>query len=175
MGFSNPQENISQFGLIEGVVVADLGAGSGHYTLEIARTIGEGGKVYAVDIQDQLLAKLKNGAKQMAVHNIEVVHGDIETPAGTRLREGSIDVALLANVLFQSQHKDGIITEAKRILKKSGRVIVIDWSESFGGMGPQPEHVFTEALAKDLFAKHGLVFVKDLDVGDHHYGAVFRV
>lgn len=174
MAFSNPKENLSQFGLTTGNTVVDLGAGSGHYSLEIAKIVGESGKVYAVDILDQLLAKLKNSAHQQNIHNIHIVHGDIEAEAGTKLAPYSVDVALLSNVLFQSEHKDAVVKEAKRILKKDGRAIVIDWADSFGGMGPKPEHVFAESAAKELFSKSGFTFIKDVNVGDHHYGAVFR-
>jgi ubiquinone/menaquinone biosynthesis C-methylase UbiE len=174
MAFSDPQKNIEQLGIQEAGTVADLGAGSGFYTMEAAKAVGPNGRVFAIDIQQDLLSRLKNLAHQSKIHNIEVLHGNIETLNGTRLREESIDVVIVANVMFQLDSKEGLVDEAKRILKSSGRVLVVDWTESFGGMGPQPESVFNQSEAKALFEKKGFSFVSGIVAGDHHYGLIFR-
>jgi ubiquinone/menaquinone biosynthesis C-methylase UbiE len=174
MAFSDPQKNIEQLGIQEAGTVADLGAGSGFYTMEAAKAVGPNGRVFAIDVQQDLLSRLKNSAHQAKTHNIEVIHGNIEELNGTRLRENSVDVVIAANVMFQLDSKEGMVDEAKRILKSSGRVLVVDWIESFGGMGPQPESVFNQSEAKTLFEKKGFSFVSGIVAGDHHYGLIFR-
>lgn len=174
MAFSDPQKIIDQCGLLEGQTVADLGAGSGFYSLAAAKLVGESGKIYAVDIQQDLLARIKSMAQAAKLHNIEVVHGDIEHPGGTRIRDASVDLALATNVLFQIENKEGFVNEIKRIVKPGGRVLVVDWSDSFGGMGPQPEFVVEEDKAKALFEKKGFTLVNSIFAGDHHYGFIFR-
>ena len=62
MTFSDPQKNIQQFGLIEGMKVADLGAGSAAYTLATAKQVGNSGRVYAVEVQKELISNIKNSA-----------------------------------------------------------------------------------------------------------------
>jgi tRNA A58 N-methylase Trm61 len=62
--FSDPENNIKQFALASGMMVADFGSGSGFYSMAAARAVAPSGKVFAVDIQKDLLQKLKNGAKQ---------------------------------------------------------------------------------------------------------------
>jgi ubiquinone/menaquinone biosynthesis C-methylase UbiE len=174
MAFADPRKNLERLGLHAGQVVADLGAGSGFYTLVAAKMVSDGGKVYAVDVQQDLLVRLKNSAQAERLTNVEVVHGDMEQIGGTKIRDASVDVVIASNVLFQIEQKADFIKEIKRILKKGGRALIIDWSESFGGMGPQPNHVFTETMAKELFKKDGFVEISTLDAGDHHYGIIFR-
>jgi precorrin-6B methylase 2 len=77
-----------ELGVDLGMKVVDLGAGSGFYTIEAAKLVRSGGRVYAVDVQQDLLAKLKNSAALAGLRNIEVVWGNIEKIGGTKLREG---------------------------------------------------------------------------------------
>ncbi|MDQ3076663.1 MAG: class I SAM-dependent methyltransferase [bacterium] len=174
MAFSDPQQNLESLGIQEGSYVADLGSGSGFYSFAAARLVGGGGKVYSIDVQQDLLSRIKNAAHVQKLHNIEVIHGDIERLGGTRLREASIDIVLLCNVLFQVEHKQDCVNEVKRILKPGGRVLIVDWQDSFGGMGPAPEHVFTELQVQELYEKSSFVFISSIDAGDHHYGVVYR-
>jgi ubiquinone/menaquinone biosynthesis C-methylase UbiE len=174
MAFSDPKKIIEDMSIQEGSRVADLGAGTGFYSLAASEVVGPNGRVYAVDIQQDLLSRLKNSAHNVKSHNIEVIHGDIEHVGGTRLLEQSIDVVIVANVMFQLDNREGLADEALRILKPSGRILVVDWSDSFGGMGPQPNMVFTQQTARELFEKKGFVFVTGILAGDHHYGLIFR-
>jgi ubiquinone/menaquinone biosynthesis C-methylase UbiE len=174
MAFSDPAKIIEDIGIQEGSIVADLGAGSGFYSLAAAKVVGPAGKIYAVDIQQDLLTRFKSAAHQAKLLNIEVIHGDIEQAHGTRIADRTIDLAIAANVLFQLENKEGLADEALRILKPSGRLLVVDWSDSFGGMGPQPNMVFTQQAARTLFEKKGFTFVTAVVAGDHHYGLIFR-
>jgi len=174
MAFSDPAKIIDDVGIQEGSTVADLGAGTGFYSMAAAKAVGANGRVYAIDIQQELLSRLKNAAHQAKIHSIEVIHGDIEHVNGTRILENSVDMVITANVLFQVEHKEGLADEALRILKSGGRLLVVDWSDSFGGLGPQPSMVFTQQDARALFEKKGFVFVTGVLAGDHHYGLIFR-
>jgi hypothetical protein len=64
--------------------------------------------------------------------------------------------------------------EIKRILKPGGRVLFVDWASSFGGIGPQSQHVFDEDMAKKLFEKHGFKEDRTIGAGAQHYGIIFR-
>ena len=174
MGFSDPQKNIDQLNLSAGSVVADLGAGSGFYTLAAAKAVGEGGKVYAVDVQQDLLVRLQNAARAARISNVSIIHGDVEKLGGTKIKDASVDFVIAGNLVFQLDDKPGFVNEVKRILKPGGRVIDVDWSDSFGGMGPQPESVVDQVTAKELFEKGGFTFVTGISAGDHHYGLIFR-
>jgi len=172
--FSDPQKNIEQFTPRLGALVADLGSGSGHYSLALARAVGDKGKVYAIDIQKDLLAKLKNEANQQGLFNIEVVWGDVEKLGGSRIKSDFIDAAVISNLLFQVSEKETLVKEAYRLLKKDGRVLVVDWSDSFGGLGPHREAVITKEKTRELFEQAGFVFDREIQAGEHHYGLIFR-
>lgn len=173
--FSDPEKNVEQFGLGKGNFVADFGAGSGFYSFSAAEAVGETGKVYAVDVQKDLLEKLKNEARNIRhLNNIDIVWADLEHVGGTRLRESSMDAVMVANVFFQLEKKDNACLEMKRILKPNGRVLFVDWASSFGGIGPQPQDVFTEEMAKKLFLKHGFKEDRIIGAGAQHYGIIFR-
>lgn len=174
MAFLDPQNNIQQFELGEGMIVADLGAGSGFYTIASARAVGSEGRVYAVDVQKDFLDRIKTSANVENLFNIEVIWGDIEKIGGTKLAEMSVDAVIISNTLFQVEDKDNFLTEVNRILRPKGKVLVIDWSDSFSGMGPHPESVITEAQAEELFKNKGFQVEKQISAGDNHYGIIFR-
>jgi ubiquinone/menaquinone biosynthesis C-methylase UbiE len=173
--FSDPEQNIEQFSLGSGNYVADFGAGSGWYSFAAAEAVGATGKVYAIDVQKSLLEKLKNEARNIRhLMNLEIVWADLEHLGGTRLRENSMDAVIAANVFFLFENKDNPCMEIRRILKPGGRLLLIDWSSSFGGMGPASNAVFSMENAKKLFEKHGFTEDREISGGAQHYGIIFR-
>jgi ubiquinone/menaquinone biosynthesis C-methylase UbiE len=172
--FIDPKKMVEQFSLIPGMKVADLGAGSGAYAVELARAVGGAGQVYAVDIQQELLARIKNQVRLGKAGNVEVIWGDLEKVGGTRLQETSIDFALASNILFQIDHKDVFCQEVMRILRKGGRLGVIDWKDSYNGLGPPAADVLTEPAARSIFEKAGFTYDHNVPAGDHHYGLIFK-
>lgn len=173
--FSDPNTIVPQLPIPVGASVADLGAGIGAYSLLIAKKIGPTGKVYACEVQKDLLVRLENEARAQGVTNIQTVHANIEVPLGTKLRDQSIDWVLIANTLFQVEHRSEFIREIARILKPGGAVCVIDWQESFGNMGPHDKDVVNATEAERLFAEVGFHKAPaTIDAGAHHYGILFR-
>jgi len=171
--FSHPAENIKTIGIGEGSVVVDLGAGSGFYSLEAARVVGPEGRVYAVDVQKELLDRIKTSAESEHIRNLDVLWGDIEKIGGSKVGTDKADVTLVCNVLFQLEDKKALMTEALRVTKPNGRLCVIDWSDSHFGLGPDPSLVFDAQAAKELF-KDNFTLEKEFDAGEHHYGLLFR-
>lgn len=172
--FSDPRHNIEQFGLSDGKIVADLGAGSGFYSMEAARAVAPHGRVYAVDVQADLLARLRTEAQRNHITNLDVVVGDIERLGGTKIREGSVDAVIASNVLFMLDDKKTFLSEIKRILKPGGKLLLIDWSASYSHMGPHPDHVVYKDSARKLCQGVGLTLEKEIDAGSHHYGIILR-
>ncbi|HEY4515715.1 MAG TPA: class I SAM-dependent methyltransferase [Candidatus Paceibacterota bacterium] len=170
--FSNPKSNLEQLGLSKGMRVADLGVGSGFYALEAAKIVGEEGRVFGVDVQKELVETVKKLAEKNELSNVEVIWGDIEKDGGTKIKEGIIDVVIASNILFQVENKESFAKEIERILKSGGRVLVVDWLDSFAGLGPHKDEVVTEERAKSLFCGAGFSIEKSIDAGDHHYGFV---
>jgi len=171
--FSSPRENVLQLGLREGMKVGDFGSGSGHYTKVAAAIVGHGGRVYAIDVQEDVLKHLKLNSHEHHQRIIETVWGDIEKLGGTHLKEASLDAVILANTLFQVDNRVGLLSEIRRVLKPGGKFMLIDWAGSYGGMGPTPERVVTEHDAEALFINGGFHKVKSFRAGPHHYGVIF--
>jgi ubiquinone/menaquinone biosynthesis C-methylase UbiE len=180
MAFSDPQTILDRFGVHEGQVIADLGAGSGFYSIAAAKMVGRSGTVYAIEVQEEVLRRLANHAHHERAVNIHSIHADMEQLGGTKIADRTVDSALVCNVLFQVEDKPGFLAEVKRILKPGGRVLVVDWADSFGGTGPQPQYVVKPEKARELFAAGGFTEVPALSAsisgsaGDHHYALVFR-
>jgi ubiquinone/menaquinone biosynthesis C-methylase UbiE len=173
-GFLNPTQTLMHAQVHEGMHVADLGAGSGFFTRAAARLVGEAGVVWAVDAHRDMLPRLKNLAAGEGLHNVEVMQGDIETVGGSNLPAGQFDFCIVTNVLFCTQHHAAAVGEIKRLLKRGGRALVVDWSGSFGGLGPHPEHVIDAHTARALFEEAGFAWVEDVPAGAYHWGFIVR-
>ena len=171
--FSSPHENILQIGLREGMKVGDFGAGSGHYARAAAAIVGHSGKVYAIDVQEDILKHIKLNTHELHQHIIETIWGDVEKPGGTHLRNSSLDAILLANTLFQIENRSGLLSEIQRVLKSGGKLMVVDWAGSYGGIGPAQENVVSEHEAEAFFINGGFHKVKSFRAGPHHYGILF--
>jgi ubiquinone/menaquinone biosynthesis C-methylase UbiE len=119
MNFSEPRANVLQMGLRDGMRVADFGAGSGHYSIAAAGVVGHSGKVYAIDVQEDVLKHLMDSADRQtnghAARTIQTIWGNIEKAGGTKLKDSSLDAGILSNTLFQLEHKEDAVKEIKRI------------------------------------------------------------
>ena len=173
MSFSDPEQILRQFSLGEDWHVADFGAGSGAYVLDAAKWLS-GGKVYAVDINRSLLERIKKEAGERGLKNVEIFWGDVEDRGGSKLKDASMDAVLVANVLFQVGSKKGVAEEVWRVLKPKRRTLVIDWTDSFGGLGPHVNLVFPKDKARELFENNGFEYEQEINAGDHHYGIIFK-
>lgn len=171
--FSIPEKNIEELGLVANQTVADFGAGTGAYTLAAAKALNGTGKVYAVDVQKDLLERLRKICQEQHVGNVSFVWGNLEISGGTKLRDQSVDVVMLSNVLFQCVDKKTVLEEVKRVLTPRGRLLLVEWKGSFNNMGPTPEQVFLELEAHKLTESLGLSFERSVNAGNYHYGLIF--
>lgn len=155
-------------------VVADFGAGSGFMAREIS-SIVTAGNVFAIEINRDMVARIIHEIADKQIKNLQPLWGDIEIPGGSKLADASVDMVVMSNILFQLDDKVGCIREATRVLKPGGRVLIVDWTESFGGLGPAPHHVFEQKMAEELLAKNGFTKLSDsLPAGEHHYAILFK-
>lgn len=172
--FLHPDKVINQFKLGEGMRVADLGVGTGAQTLTALKAVGETGSVYAIDVQKDLLARVKKEAESAGYKHLHVIWSDLESEHATTLADGFLDAVIISNVLFQIEARDRFMKEVARILRPGGKALIIDWTDSFGGMGPHTDAVFGKHAARVLAEQEGLVFEQDVDAGAHHYGMILR-
>lgn len=172
--FLNPAKALRAAHLDAGMHVADFGAGAGFFTRSAAREVGERGVVWAVDAHRDLLPRIKNLAAAEGLHNVEVIRGDLEEEQGSSLPAEQFDFVIAANVLFALEHKERLPEEVKRVLRPGGRALLIDWADSFGGLGPHPDHVVVEQEARALFERAGFSVLENVPAGEYHWGFVVR-
>lgn len=172
--FVIPDVVATHFHLRPGDTVADFGAGSGHFLRALSRLVGHEGKVYALEIQRTLVEAAGDLVRRLNLGNVEVVWCDLETAGGTKLRDDALDAGVLVNSLFQFEDRESAMEEIVRTLRPGGKLFIVDWSESWGGMGPALDQVIDERTARALAESRGLVFERSFDAGDHHYGLAFR-
>ncbi len=115
-----------------------------------------------------------NLARMEGLSNVQVLWCDLEAQNGIKIQDGSIDVGILINTFFQFEDRDLAIQEIARTMRNGSKLFVVDWSDSFGGLGPQPTQVATESDVRAHIESHGFVFERNFDSGDHHYGLAFR-
>ena len=172
--FLNPAAVIEAAKIHEGMRVADFGAGSGFCTRAAARVVGPKGVVWAVDAHRDLLPRLKNISLAEGLRNVEVLYGDVGVVGGSNLPAEHFDVCILTNILFAVEDTGALIYEVHRVLKRGGYVVVVDWADSFGGLGPHPDHVVLKSVAKRLFEERGFTVENDVPAGEYHWGFVAR-
>ena len=119
-----PEQALQLIGIDEGLVVADVGAGTGYMTVRLARLVGPTGKVYANDIQPRMLQIIQEKARSEHLSNIEVVQG---TETDARLPDEVIDLALLVDVYHELWHPREMLQSIRRALKPGGALILIEY------------------------------------------------
>ena len=168
--FLNPQEVLNQLKLEGQMIVADFGSGSGGWAIPLAKRL-KFGKVYAIDILEEPLSALKSKAEVAKAYNIETIRSNIEGKEGSKLPNLSCDLILITNLLFQVEDKNKILIEAKRVLKKGGKILVVDWFPQ-APQGPKEGRISPEEVKK--MAKNlNLKLEKEFQAGVFHYGLIF--
>jgi len=167
--FADPIKNLKAFGLREDMIVADLGAGTGFYAVAAAQMLPNG-KVYAIEVQKDFLAKMRDKIKDAGLSNIEVIWGDVEKIGGTKIKESIVDAVIASNILFQVEEHHKLIEESHRIMRSGGRLLLIDWA-------PGMSHIqkkIPPRTAREMFERKGFTWERDIDAGSSHYGMILR-
>lgn len=170
--FVNPIKISKTFGVREDSIVADLGAGTGFYTIALSYLTPKG-KVYAIEIQKDFLKKISNKAKAENLLNVECMVGDVEKKGGTKLKDKILDVAVASNLLSQIADKESFFEEVKRILKPEGKFVLIDWSHR-SPLISKNHKIIPKEKALEMLDKKGFVWHQDIDAGEHHYGIILK-
>lgn len=168
--FLSPQEVLKELEFKKDMIAADFGSGSGGWAIPLAKIL-EDGKVYAIDILKEPLSALKSKAEIAKILNIETIRSNIERKNGSKLKNNFLDLVLITNLLFEVEDKKIVLSEAKRILKENGKILIVDWFPE-SPLGPKEGKVSQEDIKK-IAKKIGLEFEKEFKAGDYHYGLVF--
>lgn len=172
--FLRPEQLWHSVGLGANQTVAHLGCGPGFYAVPAAEIVGDKGTVWCVDILPHLLQEVESRAKRQNVHKaIRTVRADLEKDTGSTLENESVDWVLVANILHQAD-PSLLFKEAKRIVKPSGKVVVIDWDVAASPLGPPPDVRIPVGQVIEWGEEFGLHRTHQWRPSPYHYGVVFQ-
>jgi len=164
----NPTYTLKRIGLEDGMVLCDIGAGSGVFTLPAAQLTKS--TVYALEINDGALSAIIDRAEKLGLENIKAVKvsGD-----GFDVEDSTADIVLLVTVLHEIESRPAFVNETARLLKTGGKAAVIEFYKRETPMGPPAGHRIDEAEVLDLFAEAGLMAEDRFPLGENFYCQVF--
>jgi ubiquinone/menaquinone biosynthesis C-methylase UbiE len=153
-----------------GQVVADIGCGTGYFSWRFAEAVGPQGKVYGVEIQQEMLDML---AKAMAARGVTNVIGVVGTPEDPKLPE-LVDLAIFIDVYHECSHPAEIIAALCRSLKPNGRIVFIEYRGEDPGVPIKPLHKMTEEQVKKEMSVQPLDYVETVKTLPRQHLIVFR-
>lgn len=150
--WQRPEQIMDHLGIAEGSVVADLGAGGGWFTIRLARRVGPNGRVYAQDIQPEMIGAIRRRVDREELKNVRTVLG---TPQDPHLPD-PVDVVLIVDAYHEMEQPQALLGNVRRSLKPGGRVGIVEFTRDGHGPGPpmeervDPERVIRDAAAAGL-------------------------
>jgi ubiquinone/menaquinone biosynthesis C-methylase UbiE len=167
-----PSKAIAALGLEAGDAVADVGAGSGYYTIRLARVVGATGRVYATDIQPEMLALVRKKVEAERLSNVELVLG---APSDPRLPAASVNLVLMVDVYHELADPQGMLRALKRALKPGGRLVLIEFRKESPWVPIREEHKMSIREARLELEAEAYVLDRVIDVLPWQHILVFRL
>jgi SAM-dependent methyltransferase len=147
-----PDKALDELKLKRGMVVADIGAGVGYMSLRMARRVGPTGKIYANDLQPEMLVKLRESAVRAKIANIETVLGAVDDP---KLPAYTMDLVLLVDVYHEFSRPQEMLRKIRETLKPEGRLVLLEYRGEDPNVPILPEHKMTVAEVRTELEAEG--------------------
>lgn len=167
--WQHPDQVMDRLGIAEASIVADIGAGSGWFTIRLARRVGPNGIVYAEDVQQQMITAISRRAAAENLRNVRPILGLEGDP---KLPRGAVDAVLLVNSYQEIADRVPFLMRLATALKPGGRIGIIDFKREGSGPGPaieervSPDTVLADAtkaglrlLSRETFLPYQYFFV----------------
>lgn len=133
----NPEGALDALNLKPGMVLGDVGAGTGYMSLRMAKRVGPTGKVYAEDVQPEMLHRLRHNAEAAKLTNIQTILG---TDTDPRLPVNALDLVLLADVYHEFSQPQRMLRRIREALKPDGRLVLLEYRKEDPSIPIRPEH-----------------------------------
>lgn len=143
-----------------GMSVCDMGSGNGYHTLPIAKAVGEAGKVFAVEVQPEMIEMLQRRAEEQGIKNITSIIGEPHDP---KLPAASCDMILLVDVYHEFSHPEPMLAGMRKALKKDGVVVLVEFRAEDDSVPIKPEHKMTKTQITKEMTKNGFKLVREFD------------
>lgn len=168
----NPDRAIDLLGLKKGMTVGDVGAGTGYFSVRMARKVGPQGKVLASDLQPQMLARLKRNLDREKIRNVEPVQA---TESDPNLPDGALDLIVMVDVYHEFSQPQEMLRKMKKALKSDGRLVLLEYRKEDPSVPIRPEHKMSVAEAKLEVEAEGFKLAEVSDKLPRQHVLVFRV
>ncbi len=156
----NCQRLLKELHVKPGQVICDMGCGNGFYTVKLAQLTGKKGKVYAVDIQQEMLDMLKQSVRAARLENVEPLLG---TETDPRLPENSIDLLLMVDVYHEFSQPEAMLKAIRKSLTQSGRIALVEFRAEDPNVPIKPEHKMSKEQILKEFPANGLKLAGQFD------------
>lgn len=167
-----PSKAIDALALKPGMVVADIGAGSGYYTARMSKRVGPTGRVYATDIQPGMIDLLERRIKAEGLSNVTTVLGGMDDP---KLLPNSIDLAIMVDVYHELQQPQVFLQRLKAAFKPDGRLVLLEFRKEDPQIPILEVHKMSVAEVKQEMEAEGFEIDKTIEVLPWQHLIVIRV
>jgi ubiquinone/menaquinone biosynthesis C-methylase UbiE len=169
--WQEPEAVVAFLGLEGGETVADIGAGTGYFTVRLARAVGESGRVLAVDIAPEMLEFVEERARKEGLPQVETVLADADDP---RLPDGRVDLILTVNTWHHINDRLDYLERLGRDLAPGGRLVIVDYREGELPVGPPVGHKISRDDLVSELERGGFELEDELQSLEHQYVLAFR-
>ncbi len=166
-----PEHVLDVLGVREGMIVADVGAGSGYFTMRIAKRVGASGRVIATDLQPEMLAMIEDKKKSAHLTNIVTI---LSTPRDAKLPRGEVDLVLMVDVYHELPYPAETLAQVRAALRPNGRVALVEYRAEDPKVAIKPEHKMTLDQVKKELAASRFEFVSSDESLPEQRIVVFR-
>jgi ubiquinone/menaquinone biosynthesis C-methylase UbiE len=170
--WQKPRQVVEALRIRPDSVVADIGTGSGYFVPHISQALEAEGKLYAVDIQQEMLAFVERKVGELGLTNVTTV---LSQENDTRLEPGSVDLALLVDVYYELRSPRLLLSNIRKVLKPDGRLAIIDFHSKKGipGVGPPRRHRVPERRLIKEVQSAGFVLAEKHSFLPYQYFLIF--
>jgi len=166
-----PELLLRELALAPGMTVADIGAGTGYYTWQLAKQVGPGGRVYAVDVQPEMIGMLDSQMVKRGVRNVVSVLGSDTT---VKLPPASVDLAIMVDVYHELAYPSEVLDSIVGALKPGGRVVFVEYRAEDPAVAIKPLHKMSKPQIRREAEAHGLKWERSIESLPIQHAIVFR-
>lgn len=156
----NPNLAVDLLEIKKGMVVADVGAGTGYFSVRMSRKVGPQGKVYASDLQEPMLQRLARNAAREKIRNIETV---LATETDPNLPAGALDLIIMVDVYHEFSQPQAMLRKMRTALKPDGRLVLLEYRKEDPDVPIRPEHKMSVKEVKMELEAEGFQLSQKID------------
>lgn len=164
-----PKQTLINLHLHKGDIMADIGCGIGYFSIPASKIVGNSGKIFAIDIQPEMLHDVEVETRENNISNIEIV---LTEGNNLRLEDNKVNFAFVSNVLHEIEEKEIFLNEVKRIISPDGKIALVEWQKISSDFGPPIEHRLDRMDLIKMLDSLEFSTIETIDLGEDFYGIV---